>query len=572
MNRDARSIERLLESWSRGEVVDWERADRGAHDDDDRAQVRALRDVARIADFSRSLQHSALGTDPDAPERWGALLILEHVGAGANGDVYRAWDPSLQREVALKLLRAPAAAGGDLIGEARALARVRHPDVATVFGVAEHDGRVGMWMEFLRGASLAAEVERRGALPAGEVIRIGVQLARALAAIHAAGLVHRDVKPANVVLEAAERAVITDFGLGLRADLTSLEALTASGTPMFMSPARLDGQPATPPDDVYALAATLWNALFGAPPFAAHTLAELRAAVREGPSAAVRAQRPEAPAALVRVLERALAPDPARRIARAEELAAALEALGAEAATPAPRRVSAFAWAAVTAVVLASLALWLALRSRAPHASPAPAASSAPAVAPGAYDVSAALVRRSEGGYERLSPGDRVRPGDRLSLEFHATRRVWLYVLNEDEQGAAFLLFPTADFDQQNPLAAETTLVLPGLMHGQENAWTVTSRGGREHFLVVASPEPIAELEAGLADLPAVSPDRAVRYAPVSAGTVERLRGVGGVRPLPAATPARRAGVFEQFRALAGRERGVTGVWTREITLENPLH
>ncbi|HEV2104921.1 MAG TPA: DUF4384 domain-containing protein, partial [Candidatus Eisenbacteria bacterium] len=187
------------------------------------------------------------------------------------------------------------------------------------------------------------------------------------------------------------------------------------------------------------------------------------------------------------------------------------------------------------------------------------------------YDVEATLVRRSGGAYQRLAPGDRVAPGDRLSLEFRATRRAWVYVLDQDERGESYLLFPQPLFDTANPIVPDSTVVLPGPIGGRENAWTVTSRGGREHFLLVASPAPVADLEAELRLLPAARPGRPIRYAAVEPAALERLRGVGGVAPLPAPAKPAPNGAFERFAALAGRERGVRGVWVRQVTLENPL-
>ena len=187
------------------------------------------------------------------------------------------------------------------------------------------------------------------------------------------------------------------------------------------------------------------------------------------------------------------------------------------------------------------------------------------------YDVSATLVRRDRGGDRRLTNGDRVAPGDQLSLEFHASRPVWVYVLDEDERGQSFLLFPQPLFDRANPLPANVPVLLPGTIGGRENGWRVTSRGGREHFLVVASPTPVREIESERDRLPAPRPDRPIAYARVPEAAMERLRGVGGVAPLAAPATPRRAGTLERFASLAGREVGVRGVWVRQITLENPL-
>jgi len=584
-------LDALAGSVSDDRPIDWDGAESGASSPAEQARIRALRDVSRIADFNRELQRSAGGeagaaaltATEDAP-RWGDLLLLEPIGSGTSGEVWRAWEPRLQREVALKLLArraadasatpATLAAPADsaaLLDEARALARVRHPSVVTVYGAGEHGGKPGLWMEFLRGETLAKSIERRGPLPPAEVARIGRDLASALAAVHAAGLVHRDLKPANVVLESGGRVVLTDFGLGQRRFLPDPGRVRIPGTPMFMSPERLEGQAATPRSDLYALGATLWSALAGRSPFSARTLAELETEARTGPSTPLRSARPDAPAALVQAIERAMSPDPNARFASAEQLAAALEPLAAgKPARNGPTQAT-LVFAAVLLAAGALVVLMPRFLSRHANSPPPPGFATVAPAAATAYDVEATLVSRTKGAYRRLAPGDRVAPGDRLSLEFRATRRAWVYVLNEDERGQSFLLFPQPLFDRSNPLAADSLVVLPGTVGGRENAWTVTSRGGREHFLVVASPQPVPEIEAELSKLPAAQPGRPIEYAAVAPPTLERLRGVGGVSPLPSDLPPQRAGAFERFEELAGRETGVRGVWVRQLTLENPL-
>ncbi len=254
-----------------------------------------------------------------------------------------------------------------LLEEARALARVRHPGVVAVYGIAQHDGRVGMWMEFLEGSTLAAEIERRGSLTAAEVVRIGLALCRALEALEAAGLVHRDLKPSNVVLEADGRVVLTDFGLGQRWELAN--GSHASGTPVFMSPEVLSGEPATPRSDVYALGVTLRWALTGRPPFKAANLEELRVEARTGPATSLARERPDAPAAVVEVIERAMAPNGDERYASAAPMAAALESACTSMTSHPRRRLrQTMLWALRAALVVASAVALAGLleRTRAP--------------------------------------------------------------------------------------------------------------------------------------------------------------------------------------------------------------
>lgn len=376
-------IDDLTRSVSEGVPVDWERAESGTQDAEDRASLQALRDLERIAEYHRRLQRSPLReSNPERarrtveenaargvarPEQWGDLTLLERASAGASGEVWRAWDAWLQREVALKFLLtldglAPDHAGGSpLLEEARALARVRHPAVVAVHGIAAHDGRVGMWMELLRGRTLAAEIEQRGSLPPREVASIGLELCRALQAVEAAGLVHRDIKPANIVLEAGGRVVLTDFGLGKRRADMDAGAARTSGTPLFMAPEMLAGEPATPRSDLYALGVTLRWALTGRAPFLARTLEDLKVEAAAGPSMPLATERPDAPPSLVTAIDRAMAPQAEARYGSAALLAAALEnaagAIGANARGR--RRTRGLAAAAVVAVVFGAVAMLL---------------------------------------------------------------------------------------------------------------------------------------------------------------------------------------------------------------------
>lgn len=569
---DDPTLDALAESVASRERVDWERVAQHAADADARSEVLALRDVARLADFHHTLQAEAAPGAAAELGRWGDLMLLEHVASGAAGDVYRAWDAALQREVALKLLKGGndgAAAESAWLEEARTLAKIRDPHVVSVLGAARHDGRAGLWMEYLHGPTLEQEISRLGALPAADVARIGAQVARALAAAHAAGVTHRDVKPANIVLEPQGRAVLTDFGLGQRR-AGGGEARPYSGTPLFMSPQRLGGAAARPADDLYALGVTLAWALGGAPPFGGGTLAQLREQVTRGMEPPLHERHPHAPAALATTIERAMSADPDRRYPSARELAAALESPGIAQRESAAAARRGLGGVGIAALAVAGAGIWFAL-SRAPHPAPPPAAGP-PATHAATYDVSAGFIRRGARGDHHLESGDRVSPGDRLSLEFRSSRRVWVYVIDADEHGESYLLFPQPLFDRRNPLPADSSLTLPGTRAGRENAWTVTSRGGREHLLVVANPEPVPELEAELARLKAPVPDAPIRDARMGAGTVERLRGMGGVSEVPRSAPARDPSrLLEHIQSLAGREQGVQGTWVRQVVLENPL-
>lgn len=557
--------EELLASISDDLPADWEAAARSA-DAGERGRLASLRDLSRIAEFSRAIQRAP--EDSVAPERWGDLLLLERLGAGAHAEVYRAWDPALQREVALKLMR-PGVDDASLLEEGRAAAQVRHPNVVAVHGIDRRDGRVGLWMELVRGQTLEREVRTRGPLDPRAAVRLGVEIGSALAAVHAAGLVHRDVKPANVMHDTEGRYVLADFGLGLRWDFAGT-GFGPSGTPMYMAPELHAGSPASERSDLYSLGLLLWFALAGRHPFESDRLDELRAMAARGPRPRLRELRPDVPGPLAAVIERSIAPDPSERFAGARTFVEALEAFRPERVAT-PSRFPARALAAAGLIALLGLAVFGVWKLR--RTEMASAIVPTPVTAPEAtYAVEASLMRRDDGPAARLVSGDRVRPGDRLSLEVRATRPAWIYVLNEDERGERYLLFPQPRFDARNPLSADSTFVLPGTVGGKEFAWTVTSAGGREHFLVVASPAPVPEIEADLNRLPAPLPGRPIDYAPIGEATVERLRGVGSVDELPAgrARPVSRSRAFERFRELANREAGIHGIWVRQIVLESP--
>ncbi|HET9253209.1 MAG TPA: protein kinase [Candidatus Eisenbacteria bacterium] len=326
-------IDDAIQSIDDNESVDWNLTDTKLSSAGDRASARALRDLEKIAEVHRGFQHppkpGKSGTSPAPhPEPWGPLTILELASAGQSGEVWRAWDTWLQREVALKFLLPEGTDGtGDsaLLEEARSLARIRHRGVVNVHGIGAHAGRVGMWMEFLEGATLESEIDRRGPLPPGEVARIGIDLCHALDAVIAAGLVHRDIKPANIVLESSGRTVLTDFGLGKRAAVTGRDEWRSSGTPLFMAPELLAGEAATPRSDLYALGVTLRWALTGRAPFRARSLQELRVEAETGPGTRIRDERPDAPAKLISAIERAMAPRADARYATPAQFAEALE-------------------------------------------------------------------------------------------------------------------------------------------------------------------------------------------------------------------------------------------------------
>ncbi|HET9233112.1 MAG TPA: serine/threonine-protein kinase, partial [Candidatus Eisenbacteria bacterium] len=173
---------------------------------------------------------------------WGHLEIREHVDGGGFGDVYRAFDTVLEMEVALKLMRDKGHAPSDnmrrFLAEARRLARVRHENVVILHGADVRDGRMGMWTDFLQGTTLEVQLSIQGPMSAREAALVGIDLCRALAAVHGVGLVHRDVKTSNVMRTEGGRIVLFDFGLAAADRRVNPNEPLASlgGTPLYMAP------------------------------------------------------------------------------------------------------------------------------------------------------------------------------------------------------------------------------------------------------------------------------------------------------------------------------------------------
>jgi serine/threonine-protein kinase len=350
MSPEAFNYDALLESLADGAEIDWVATEAAAKSADERRRYGNLRLVARVAELHRTLVleedvHPAprvAGAPVADPDTWGHLSIRARLASGAFGQVFRAHDPQLSRDVALKLLRgdiSPHRPVERLLAEARTLAKVRHPNVVTVYGADVRDGAAGLWMELVDGQTLETWLRTHGALGSGEATAVGIDMCRALAAVHAAGLVHGDVKAQNVMREHRGRMVLMDFGAG-RAQ--GADAAGVAGTPMYLAPEVLAGEPPTPQSDLYSLGVLLFHLLTDVYPFSGADLDGLRAAHADGTRNWLRDLRPDLPDGLVRTIERAIDPDPARRFRTAGEmeraLAYALHATGIPAAkTPTPR-------------------------------------------------------------------------------------------------------------------------------------------------------------------------------------------------------------------------------------------
>lgn len=276
--------------------------------------IRQLRLVASIAQSARQLT-----------ARWGPFELRNQIGHGTFGTVYRAWDPKVDREVALKLLNAAAGPVSDVgtIQEARLLATAEHPNIVPVYGADVHEGRVGIWMKFIHGRTLKDILCEQGPFGAWEAALIGRDLCDALGVVHKCGLIHRDLKAQNVMREIGGRVVLMDFGAGQPLAAAKDEPLR--GSPAYLAPELLAGQPATPRSDLYSLAVLLYHLVSGDFPVVATSWDDLRTKHARNERRSLKAIRPDLPKWFVDAVDRGLAADPEQRPATAAELSRLLE-------------------------------------------------------------------------------------------------------------------------------------------------------------------------------------------------------------------------------------------------------
>jgi hypothetical protein len=565
--------------------VDWD--SERARSPDLRPQIGGLALLDRIAALHRAPFPDDDGDAlPGARFRWGHLHVIAPLGCGAFGEVYRAFDPRLEREVALKLLREDAGGGNlDLhrfLEEARRMARVRHDGVVTIHGADVHDGRPGFWSDLIAGETLDARLQRDGVLGAEEARSVGLELCRALAAVHDAGIVHGDVKAANVMRDDRGRILLMDFGAG--ADTVDPGVPSGSGppaargTPLALAPELLTGASPSPASDIYALGILLYRLLTDRYPVEASTWEALETAHATGRGVPLRDRRPDLPTGLVQAIEGALDPDPSTRIASVGELERMLR-IGSDGpnllatSIPAGRGHRATAVAALVAGAAAvAVLLAVAPGSRTPEAPEAPAGTS-PSLGgiTAAGDIETTWYRSRQGERDAIPAGGQVRPGDGLCLEVRLPEARHLYVLNEDEEGRLYQLFPLDDLDLRNPLPAGEWHRLPGPRAGTPHDWEVTSGSGRELFLVVASREPLTGLDGLLAGLAPARVDH-----PLEAGADrpapppwDGYRGVGGLRPRTATGEVGSAQLAELARQLAIASPDPAAIWIRQRVLMN---
>ncbi|HET9887515.1 MAG TPA: serine/threonine-protein kinase, partial [bacterium] len=517
---------------SNREEIDWDESEKTSDSTQERAFIHSLRILRGIADHGAPLSRIELAPgfpagadDPSAlPQSkaratWGHLVLLEKVGHGSYGEVYRAWDPKLSTDVALKLIPCPFSSTEEALREGRMLARVHHPNVARVFGADRIGETVGVWMEYVDGLTLKDIARDEAPLLPGMLLPIAQRLLEALAAIHDAKIVHRDLKPENVLVDKMGRVVVTDFGCGaFRTEADAGRRAQFAGTPRFMAPELFAKEEPTPSSDLYALGVILFHLATGKYPVEATSVAELQSAHRSGRRELLSSSRPDLPRSFVDAVDKTLDPDPRRRHRSAREWLDAITGTQEKAASPKPaaaRRLMrsrlAIAGAALAAIAVGAWATFASMN--------------------GPLRFDAQMLRsRDNGAWMKLdnaaiASSDAVQVGDRLMLAFDSDRKTYVYVINWDDEGRAYLLFPMRSSELHNPLAPGDEHHLPGTVGGEPFAWEVSSAGGREHFAIVASRDRLAEFERLVGTLESVAVDAQKELSPSAFDGL--LRGVG---------------------------------------------
>jgi len=357
----------LIDSVADGDDIDWAALEANA-DPDIQHLLALLKTVAGVATVHRtSTDDEETGPVPSSARsapvplgelgRWGHLQLVRKVGEGSYGEVFHARDTWLDHPVALKLLRpelTDRVAPTKLLDEARVLVKVRHPNVVAVHGADLHQSRVGFWMEFVQGQRLDDIVAFQGLLSAEEAAEIGQMLCGALAAVHDAGLVHRDVKAQNVIREPKGRVVLMDFGAGqLMADIVGG---AGAGTPLYLAPEMFRDAPASVQTDIYALGVLLYYLVTASYPVPAKSIEELEQAHEAGRQRPLLVARPGLPRGFVNVVETMLKVDPAERYLTANDALAGLRRFTAPASI-ARRTLSVAMYVSAAAVFVTVLGL-----------------------------------------------------------------------------------------------------------------------------------------------------------------------------------------------------------------------
>jgi hypothetical protein len=448
---------------------------------------------------------------PDELGRLNGFRILQVLGRGGMGLVLRAEDVRLRRQVALKVIKPERAADPShrerFLREARAAAALHHDHVMPIHQVGEDNGVLFLAMPLLAGETLEDRLRRDGRLPVAEVLRIGREAAEGLAAAHAAGVIHRDVKPSNIWVEQASgRVRLLDFGLArfAKGDEGMTLSGVAIGTPAYMSPEQADGLPLDARSDLFSLGCVLYRMASGTQPFTRGSMTATLRAIADHQPAAPAALVPDIPHPLSDLILRLLAKKPEDRPASAAATAAALRAMQGGDVTvaeprplPARRRRGCAITITVTVAVLAALVIGpfalfypavKRIKARAPLGSPPETVREsgppAPELPPPASDhgsVDGLVWRKADGKWQRLRLSeDGALPlsnGDKYRIEAVASPAAYLYLFLIDSEGEANPLYPWQPGKWGTRPQSEEKQIELSLPKTADQGWTVNGAG-----------------------------------------------------------------------------------------------
>jgi eukaryotic-like serine/threonine-protein kinase len=424
--------------------------------------------------------------DPHLGKIYGNVLLKERLGHGAMGAVYRGWHERFAHEVAVKVLLNLHAKGSvkeRFLREGQAAAKVRHEHVVQVMDAGEQDGVAYLVMELVNGYSLGRIVDEKGPLPCEAVARIGAQIALGLAAIHAQGIIHRDIKPDNILVGSDRKVKITDLGLAKQTDDPELNRLTATGmvvgTPLYVSPEAIrDPRSCTIAADVYSLGATLYHLLAGHPPFQAESPYEVMRAHLEQRHQPLRELRNDIPAGLAQLVDRCLSKAPERR-PTALQLAELLSG-GANLKASASRGLATLVGIAAVVVLGSATLGWFGLQ-RLRHAQTEAAATAIVTIVSAEPDSE---VRIADGAWQPVAAaGHSVAPGThRLEVRARRSGPLLRYigevtVADGGRHAQAVDLQPVVIPQVRIPVAGDGMLYAEGVAFGTDQAFTTTNAG-----------------------------------------------------------------------------------------------
>ncbi len=353
----------LLNQMASGEPVDWDTQDisNGA-EGEILAHLKSIDQIQRV--FAANITEPANKSQRNEVVmfEWGHLHVIEQLGEGGYGEVYRAFDPVLNRDVALKLLKPDQLAAFHsklFIEEAQRIAQVRNRHVLAIHGAGVNDGRVGFWSDLIVGETLVQEIH----VDQNKLLLVATAMAQALQAVHESGLVHGDVKAANVMLDQNQQYVLMDFGAGLESGAQH-PSNHSVGSPMLMAPELFTEAAKSPASDIYALGCLLFKMASGRYPVQGENVLDIAQAHKDGNYSKLQTHRPDMPASLMRLIQAMIHSDAISRPS-AKEVVRSLEMIKGEPRRRRKRRmVMGIMGSLAVGLVLASAGLFFANKER----------------------------------------------------------------------------------------------------------------------------------------------------------------------------------------------------------------